>query len=314
MQTFHRDFSARSAALAFSVVLAFASGCDANHVLGTEDKTGAAGALGGADAGAAGTPVVTPVTDAAGTAGTDGGTSTGAAGMATLMAGPLGPTQSWTGYVEQFMFPSGSDALKLTFATDAKGVAKGAVVFGNGTPPAPATNPNIGYPPAFNAAIRDEGGFGQVTAPDFVAEGFSYAFDGGSFDSDRLRFTVDMAQLWAGWCALQRPATDPASTCFPGSSASGSGNGPTMTCAQINPTNGQSVAVDCAEEAVCFEQICACSASSCGLASPSHDTAVFDVFLSGDTLSGSVDASFVNQNQNVHFVKDGSPSDAGAAP
>ena len=131
--------------LALSMALAAACGCDANHVLGTSNgNPGTAGSTmtmgsagsSGAQAGSSGS---------AGAANAAG--SPGTAGAAGATIGPLGPTQSWTGYIENGMFPSGSDSLKLTFATDANGNAVGTIVFGQGTPPPPAPTRTPTTPP-----------------------------------------------------------------------------------------------------------------------------------------------------------------------
>ena len=60
--------------------------------------------------------------------------------------GLQGPT-TWTGYVEGYQFPSGSNAIRLAFAIDSYGQVAGMVFFGDGPPPPPATDPNVGYPP-----------------------------------------------------------------------------------------------------------------------------------------------------------------------
>jgi hypothetical protein len=243
---------------------------------------------------------------ATGTAGTSGTTPTGTAGTSgTTPAGPkadpatLGPTESWTGYVENHMFHSGSDVIKLKFATDANGIVSGTIVFGMGTPPPPATDPNVGYPPdLLSSSAFPPGPLAWVF---YVSEGYSYTFDGGSLATHRLRFTTDLTQLWAGWCALQTPAADGSGDCLP--RGGGTSNG--TTCALTDPNTNASVPVDCGKLWLCYSpgfDPCRCTATSCELASQSSDTAMFDVFFTGDTATGSVEGNPVSGN--VHFVKD----------
>jgi hypothetical protein len=225
-----------------------------------------------------------------GAAGPSDGGLGGAGGM-VIMHGALGPSQSWTGYVENFTFWSGSDQIKLDFATDSNGVAAGTIVFGMGAPPAPATNPNVGYPPGVGG-----GGLGGNTGSerDSVAEGYTYQFDGGSFDSQRLRFTVLLSQLWSGWCALQTPPSDGSQGCFP----NGGGGKDSSGCYVNN--QGAMVAFDCSKFFLCVnQQPCLCDQSGCR-ASPSSPITQFDLFLSAGTMSGSAVGSFAG---NVHFVK-----------
>jgi hypothetical protein len=220
---------------------------------------------------------------ASGAGGAAGATSGGTGGV--QLTGPLGPTQSWTGYVENFNFDSGSDAIKLTFATDADGQIAGQVVFGAGTPPPPATDPNVGYPPSLM--------FGQKFT---VAEGFPYTIGHGTLSSQRLRFTVPTWQLWTQWCALQTPA--PGGMCAPNWSGMKIGD----VCSQKNPATGQSVAIDCEKLFLCnMTQTCTCTAQACSV-NALGDGVPFDVFLTGDSASGSI--NFAGNDRNVHFTRD----------
>jgi hypothetical protein len=213
--------------------------------------------------------------------------------------GTLGTPQGWTGYIENHMFLSGSDAIVLKFATDAKGVVAGSIIFGMGTPPPPATDPNVGYP---SNLLADANTRGPGLAIGFVAEGYSYAFDGGSFDVHRLRFTVSFTQLWTGWCALQTPASDGSGWCLP--SWGSMSNRMANTCAQLDPKTKQAVPVECGKLFLCASPsaVCACGANTCDVSTGSIDAAMFDVFLTDGTGSGSASQSIWGTN-NVHFVK-----------
>jgi hypothetical protein len=256
---------------------------------GTGGASDAAGTIGAAGAtGAAGTT---------GAAGVDGGTGT------STEAGPLGPSLSWTGYVEQYSFPSGSDVIKLTFSTDDHGAAAGAIVLGQGTPPAPATNPDVGYPPDFLHAA-------QTMSIDgiYIAEGYAYAFDGGTFDGQRLQFKADLAQLWSGWCALQVSPAAGYGPCFLILSGQGGAivSADLSMCTVNNPFGpGPMLQPDCGKWLLCQGgdgSVCSCTTSGCEANSSMN--AVFDLFVTGKTMSGSVQAPFGRNNvMNVHFVE-----------
>jgi hypothetical protein len=325
----------KGASLALAAVLALAGACSANHVLGTKPLSPDGGAAG--TNGSPGTAAPTAGATGFGVAGTSGaagdaaagtsgaagnaaggvgglgfaGTSgaaglsmfspspTGAAGTGAsgaagvkIMAGPLGPPTTWTGYVEDYTFRSGSDALTMTFGTDAKGIVKGTIVLGAGTPPPPATDPNIGWP----AGVVDLTLFSNGDG--YVAEGYTYAYDGGSFDTHRLRFTVNLWQLWAGWCALQTPPVDGSTGCIPNWGGSVTPN----ACSLQNPSTGANVPIDCTKLALCLgSPACTCNASGC-TNSDNSDTLSFDLFVTDDTASGTIDGVVVGKN-NIHFVK-----------
>jgi len=123
---------------------------------------------------------------------------TGGGGGAGTSAGMSGASGSWTGYVEQYSFRSGSTTLNLTFSTNAQGVAVGTILFGQGVPPPPATDPTVGYPPDFLAQATADRTLAD--SPWFyIAEGYAYTFDGGMLEGQRLQFTVNLSQLWSDW-------------------------------------------------------------------------------------------------------------------
>jgi hypothetical protein len=198
----------------------------------------------------------------------------------------LGPLESWTGYIENYHFASGSDAIKLTLANDPSGQLAGSVVFGSGTPPAPATDPNVGYPPGFSMSSI-------IAEP---TEGFSFAITSGSLVSNRLRFAINGFQLWEGWCALQPAPTDGSDMCVPNWGGGSDGD----ACYQVDPA-GTRVAVDCGKVSLCFmNRVCACSPAGCVANAGMEVT--FDMFEVDGTASGSV-AGNIGEH-NVHFTKD----------
>jgi len=150
--------------------------------------------------------------------------------------GPLsqGPT-SWTGYIENYQFPSGSDVIRFTSTVDSSGQVMVTVFLGNGTPPPPATDPNVGYPPGLATE-----GMMLDSASNYWSEGFAYSMTSGTFQPQRLRFTINNYQLWSGWCALQKPIDD-SGMCLPawgGGSGTSDGTNCSATC-RIPPMGTQ---------------------------------------------------------------------------
>jgi hypothetical protein len=286
---------------AILIVLAALLGACNGHsglVVGTPNAqapTGAAGTGAGghtADAGAGA---------GGGMAGAGGGAAgSGAAGSGPSLpdggsapdATPLPPPQSWTGYLENSAFPSGSDDIKLTFTIDSAGRVVGTVVFGQGTPPPPATDPNVGYPASFHPGSGST--FGGAVM--FLAEGYTYAFS-GTLASNRLRFNAPFSQLWKDWCALQT-SYEPDGACLPSRMATVD---ETHKCLYGGPKAGQWVPVDCDKLAMCLSYtICPCDAKSCQ-ASPEGGGASFDLLITNDTADGSTVGTV---SGNVHFTKD----------
>jgi hypothetical protein len=275
------------------LAVALACGCDANHVLGVAD----AGAPGTGSAGAGGN-----------TSPANGGSSGGQAGHTTTPVvdastgpevGPLGPSQTWTGYVENFMFPSGSDVLTITVAADSQGNAVGTITIGKGTPPAPATDPNVGYPPSYDKSQPAPG----LVGPDgFYLEGYPYTFNDGVLTSQRLHFTANLDQLWAGWCALQTEA-DGSGSCVPNSGGMFSGDG--TSCAYGDPAHpGKYIPIDCGKLSLCGPGgPCLCTASGCALNTIAGPGEIFslDIAINGGTANGSIEGPV--PTENVQFTK-----------
>jgi hypothetical protein len=222
-------------------------------------------------------------------------------GVDASAVGPLGPSQSWTGYVENYTFPSGSDVIKLSFSYDSNGHVVGQVILGNGTPPPPATDPNVGYPPGFT---------GPMYEPTEI-EGFAYSLAGGTLAASRLRFTIEGTEPWAGWCALQTPPSDGSSGCLPNFSSAAMGGGGTQC--SYTTSGGPTVVVDCGKWNLCegpmatsLASVCLCAPTGCG-ARPGLFPTSFDMFLANGAASGSMVGSAVSPEQtpyNVHFLQD----------
>ena len=253
------------------------AGCDDNHYLGrTPEGSPDSGSAGGQGGGRA-----TPGTGGQTPPPIDAGTDAREVGM-------LGPSSSWTGYIENQRFQSGSDVIKITFASDAAGLVVGKVTLGSGTPPPPATDAEATYPP----------GFDPQGARTYLAEGFPFSMNGGTLVGRRLRFTLAASELWSGWCALQTPV-DSSGGCLPNWGGMVSAG----MCAQTNPQTHQVVPVSCAKFFMCtpIRGVCACAAGAC-TADMSWEDVSFDMAIAGNEADGSVVGRL--GDRNVHFTKD----------
>ena len=242
----------------------------------------------------------------AGSGSADGGAETDDAADAGVFK-PLvpGPT-TWTGYVDDsdnpdFEFPSGSNAIRLTLAVDAYGQVAGMVWLGNGQPPPPATDPDVGYPP--EPWVRSNQ-YGQLSH--YWAEGFGYSMTNGTLSPDSLQFSIDNQELWSGWCALQ-PTTwaNDGGSCLPNwdSTSTTLANGQPY-CYQTNPDNKQVAVRDCGKLALCDSGVCTCSTTNCDYEpSLSDSMAIFDLALSNGTAAGTVYQLF-SSIAKVTFIQD----------
>src|SRR4051812_7564380 len=118
-------------------------------------------------------------------------------------------TETWTGYFEHVTFPSGSDTVRLSFTVDSSGRVTGTVTMGEGTPPPPASDPNVGYPPSLAANPPPIN-----SGPSRWTEGYPHTIDDGTLKVFRLKFTISLFDVWSRWCALQTPVP-PSRLCIP---------------------------------------------------------------------------------------------------
>lgn len=270
-------------------VAALGAGCDNRHVLGGVGGLGATG-------GGGGNPGGNPDGAAVIIMGTGGNAQDGAvinpgdAGRDSPEVGVLGPVQSWTGYIENYKFDSGSDAIKIAFASDADGHVVGTVTMGSGTPPPPPTDPNVGYPPGSWYMV----GF---YFPTIVWEGFGYPMLDATLTGRRLQFRIAYWELWQGWCAIQTPVPG-SSSCLPNWGGMVSADG--MHCSQRNPDTGEIVTVDCVKFRLCQNMACICDTSACAIHDDGNRVS-FDLSITNDLADGSVTLDGV---RNLHFTKD----------
>lgn len=233
-----------------------------------------------------------------------GGASTQEQNQADAGIGPLDAdataltwrsTGTWTGYIENDQFVSGSDSIRLTIESDSDGVLTGSVVLGKGVAPAPATDGSRGYPP-------DLSGW-QLTAPlgDYWYEGFAYTMVCGIASPARLRFTIQNFELWTGWCALQIPNGVGTSCLLPGQGyTSFSQDG---SCSRIDTVTGEVAPVDCGKANLCvLSRVCMCSSTVCASSLETGGQLRFDLAVSGNSANGSIAGNSTHQG-NVRFTR-----------
>jgi hypothetical protein len=278
-------FSIGAGACTIAALATVGAGCDNRHVLG---------GLGGAAGSGESIDGQRPVIDA----GPDG-TTDGAVGLRD--GAIVTPVESWTGYIESYQFPSGSDAVKIAFASDAAGNLIGTVTLGRGTPPPPPTNPNVGYPADLLGSPQD-----LTSARSYIAEGFSYSMRAGTIAGARLRFAVGTWELWTDWCTLQTPAPpsgpcqDPVckTACIPNTGYMSGPNG----CGLFNPATNQYEPIDCGKLALCgLAAACLCVPSGCAVNDDGNQIS-FDLTITNGVASGTVIG--LERQNNVHLTKD----------
>lgn len=257
----------RRVLVTFFIVGLVAGGCDISHIVGSVDGAAVSGAR---------------------SMGGHGGQSffiVDAGFPGDVMS--LDAIESWTGYLENYQFASGSDSVRLSFATDPTGVVVGTITFGTGAAPPSATDPNDTYPP----------GASQVL-PDTIVEGFPYTIAMGTLAGSRLRFTIWRTELWSGWCALQTPISGNPS-CLPyGAEIQIDAAG----CFYQNPLTGPPGPISCSKVTLCTRGVCVCTDAAC-MASFEFGGVEFDVALSGTAGSGNA-ATIGGDIRNVRLTKD----------
>lgn len=211
-------------------------------------------------------------------------------------AGPMGDRAGdvWDGYIESYTSPSGSDAVRIVFdSATGDGPRTGIVVFGEGVPPPPPTDPDVGYPPGVEHGIG-----GDVAGP---WEGFEYPIAEASVSGARVRVAVDLGGFYTAWCGLQTPVAQDESGeqygCLPNTGGGSSAEG----CWYNDPITTEPVFVDCGKLFLCSQyQVCDCNAARC--TSRPLQTVSFDFRVTGDTGTGSV---ILGDLHNVHLTRGG---------
>jgi len=176
----------------------------------------------------------------------------------------------WTGYVENFAFASGSDALDLTLTAGSDGSLSGQLILGMGTMPPPATDGTVGWP-------SGQFSFDSLGLPLGALEGYGYHLNNVKWTALRLQFEIDIAEPWGPWCRLQNSSD---SACVQVHGGYGTNAGECFT-----PTGMQQV--DCGLVYLCADaDVCVCSPAGCDAATaPIYQ---FDVALRNNDGDGSV--------------------------
>ncbi|HEX2671388.1 MAG TPA: hypothetical protein VHM25_10980 [Polyangiaceae bacterium] len=234
-----------------------------------------------------------------------GGYNVGTGGAGSSSAGPLTvPAElsgTWTGYVENYKFPDGSDTIVLVLSSD--GSSTSQIKFGNSPLIAPATDPDLGYPTEYE--YSPQGGYpnSQSITTRGPVTGFEFTARAGSVEAARLRFDVALSEVWTHWCELQTPieVQNGSYNCVPNW---GTGLMLGSSCAQTNPQTQQLVPINCAKLDLCATaNICNCTAQGCSVA-PFGPVGVghFDLNVEGNKANGSV-LGFTQTPYNVHLTK-----------
>lgn len=218
--------------------------------------------------------------------------------------GPQSPmVGSWTGYVENQKWASGSDVIHIVIANANDSLACGTVSLGDAPPPPPATDPNVGYPPGAFDPVRYSGSSSGGT---FIenTEGFVWPMAQPKVTGSRLQFQVRWTATWDAWCALQTPVVSWSSL------RDINGNViPSYTCLDEGVTDDTGChahdgsLVDCGRYTLCSGTMCTCTADGCQPWNANCDTLDFDMQVAADVATGSVALGCLGVH-NVHFSKD----------
>jgi hypothetical protein len=168
-----------------------------------------------------------------------------------------------------YTFPSGSSLIRLEISGVAGGTV-GTLTFGEGEPPPPATDPNVGYPPdptfELGRTLTDSG---QRPPTEGLAYEVHYAgvnitdlslwelehpgaeadfSERGHIADGKLDLAWDTDQLFRPWCELLTPSD----CAFP----LGVGTGPGGGCAWLPSLDGEFIPIDCLKASLCLENRC----------------------------------------------------------
>lgn len=172
---------------------------------------------------------------------------------------------TWDGYAEAHPFRSGSDRVRIELDDE----GKGHVVFGEGTPPAPTTDP-ANSPFEFT----DNGGIVGIDG-DWI-EGFEYTVQHAEVRERRIQLAFSGMEIFKAWCDLQVPLRDtsesadaPEYACVPHFDGWRRDHG---RCWGTDPQTGEDVEVNCMNLLLCGEPSCTCTADGCTIPSLSSSS------------------------------------------
>ena len=210
-------------------------------------------------------------------------------------------TGRWIGYVENYAFASGSDALDLTLHVEADGSLAGELIMGQGVVPAPPTDGTVGWPDWTRNVI-----FNGIK----TMEGFAYRLINLRWTALRLQFDVSVSEPWGPWCRLQTPYDPeqfipgsggqiPWQCSPPGNRFADFNSGVCYVDFSVDQSAGR-VPVDCGWFWLCGGEIpCGCTADGCDASDKRRMS--FDIALRGDEGDGST--TYPQGQSNVRLIR-----------
>lgn len=214
---------------------------------------------------------------------------------------------TYTGYVESYQFPDGSDVVVMKLGFASTGAITGTVFFGSSPALPPATDPNVGYPPGLGSSPT---GLQQIPV-----EGFDFTVLGGTYSAPRVQLSIEQQEIWKHWCEIQTtiyPVDNGNATpdggcgaplgygCLPNAATMGGGS----SCAISWCQQPAWTPVDCGKLQLCMglRSVCTCTATSCTIPTPSKGDIAFDMQLASGALDGSVTGLTANGGSQVYNV------------
>lgn len=186
----------------------------------------------------------------------------------------------WTGALQTGYLPSGSSRIVVDVEHAMIGEpVVASVTFGEGGPPAPPTDPEVGWPAGIDPQLD--------AAP--VADGFVYSSLDGTRTGSRISVELAVTDLWAPWCALQTPhrvaeSSDEAQ-CLPNHPW----NASPFECYLEGEGDDPDTPVDCLKLTLCRRtRVCSCTASAGCSPSRTGLTMRLDLTIDGDTAEGAI--------------------------
>ena len=164
---------------------------------------------------------------------------------------------NWDGYAELYMFGDGaSDRVRVVM--DASG--QGTIQFGDSPLLPPPTDPNVSYP-----VPSTDPTFGSLLS---LRDDVRYPLHDVTLAASRIRFRVNIFDVYAGWCELQTPVprTSGGYTCENANDMTpitATMDEATDTC-YYSYQDGSAETVNCGKWLLCVNtDVCNCTASSC---------------------------------------------------
>ena len=224
-----------------------------------------------------------------------GGSGDGGAGANPVLG-------AWTGYIENYQFPTGSDSIDIVVSQQPDGSLSGSLTFSDEPPPPPPVA-NVGYPPIG----------GKFPLNPASAEGFVFTARNVSWEDGRLQMGISTFDIWSAWCSLQTPQQWSPGQYGCAASPGGSTNLPGCGCCGYATSDGTEIQEDCGMMQLCGVSVCTCTAMACGPKTiddgePPDPDVLLDLHYTPGHLDGSVGSPPNNgvlltdmDGHNVHF-------------